>query len=63
IISIAKSLSLTVTAEGVEDATQCAMLKSMGCDYAQGFLFSPAIPVTELRVFLSELSVEAAMAS
>ncbi|MAF15638.1 MAG: hypothetical protein CMG93_06625 [Marinomonas sp.] len=63
IISIAKSLSLTVTAEGVEDATQCAMLKSMGCDYAQGFLFSPAIPVTELRVFLSELSVEATMAS
>lgn len=53
IVSIAKSLDLTVTAEGVEESDQCAMLEEMGCDFAQGFLFSKALPMEELNCFLS----------
>jgi diguanylate cyclase (GGDEF)-like protein/PAS domain S-box-containing protein len=37
---IAHGLNMTVTAEGVETAEQAALLKDIGCDEFQGFLFS-----------------------
>ncbi len=42
IVSLARSMKLTVTAEGVETAAQLAFLKQVGCDNFQGYLFSPA---------------------
>ena len=44
-----KSLRLgyLVTAEGVEDAEQQSLLAAEGCDEAQGFLFSQAVPADE----------------
>ena len=54
IVSIAKSLNLTVTAEGIEDQEQHDILAGMGCDFAQGFLYSKAIPTEDLHQFLSE---------
>lgn len=54
IISIAKSLNLTITAEGVEDECQRDILMQMGCDFAQGFLFAKAMPTSRLQQFLSE---------
>jgi diguanylate cyclase (GGDEF)-like protein len=45
IISIARRLRLSVTAEGVETAAQLAFLQSHGCDEIQGyFLGEPAPP-------------------
>ena len=44
IISMARSLSLTVVAEGVETEAQRDYLNSLGCECAQGYLFSR--PVT-----------------
>lgn len=45
IISLAKWLELRVVAEGVETAEQVEMLRSMSCDYVQGFYFSkPLLP-------------------
>jgi len=41
IVTLAKSLDKKVVAEGVEDEKQLAFLKELGCDYAQGYLFSP----------------------
>ncbi len=38
IISLGHSLQLRVTAEGIETERQLAMLRSRGCDEAQGFL-------------------------
>jgi diguanylate cyclase (GGDEF)-like protein/PAS domain S-box-containing protein len=39
IISLAASLDLQVTAEGVETAEQAALLRSWGCDRCQGYHF------------------------
>jgi diguanylate cyclase (GGDEF)-like protein len=43
IISLAHSLKLKVTAEGVETERQLAFIRALGCDEYQGFLFSPAL--------------------
>ncbi|SBS33163.1 Phytochrome-like protein cph2 [Marinomonas aquimarina] len=52
IVSIAKSLHLTVTAEGVEDQEQHDILAAIGCDFAQGYLYAKALPTDELQPFL-----------
>ncbi|MFT4100940.1 MAG: EAL domain-containing protein [Burkholderiaceae bacterium] len=39
IVALAKSLSLTVTAEGIETADQLDVLRQAGCEQGQGFLF------------------------
>jgi EAL domain-containing protein (putative c-di-GMP-specific phosphodiesterase class I) len=44
IVRIAGTLGMKVIAEGIEDAQQQALLAAMGCEFGQGFLFSP--PVT-----------------
>jgi diguanylate cyclase (GGDEF)-like protein/PAS domain S-box-containing protein len=40
ILALAHTLGMTVVAEGVETSEQAAHLKALGCEYAQGFLFS-----------------------
>ncbi|MEJ5173548.1 MAG: EAL domain-containing protein, partial [Hydrogenothermaceae bacterium] len=47
IIDIAKNLGLESLAEGVENHEQYEMLKNMGCDYVQGFLFGKPMPEEE----------------
>jgi len=44
IIGISRSMGMNSIAEGVETPEQLAKLKSLGCDFAQGFLFSKPIP-------------------
>jgi diguanylate cyclase (GGDEF)-like protein len=44
VINMAKALGMTTVAEGVETAAQLVVLQELGCDLAQGFLFSPARP-------------------
>ncbi len=38
IISIGNALGMTTVAEGVETLAQLELLKSLGCNHAQGFL-------------------------
>jgi diguanylate cyclase (GGDEF)-like protein len=47
VIAMAKSLSLEVTAEGVELRTQLDFLKANGCQSYQGFLCSQALPLDQ----------------
>jgi diguanylate cyclase (GGDEF)-like protein len=41
VLSMAGALDVGVTAEGVETTGQLSLLRSRGCEYAQGYLFSP----------------------
>ena len=53
-ISLAHNLNLKVVAEGVEIEGQAAMLKQLGCDQAQGFLYSPPVPADQLARMLRD---------
>jgi diguanylate cyclase (GGDEF)-like protein/PAS domain S-box-containing protein len=48
IVKLGHALGLEIVAEGVETDSQRAELRSMGCDYGQGYLFSPALAVAPL---------------
>jgi len=43
VIAFARSLGAECVAEGVETVDQLSALRRLGCDLAQGFLFSPAV--------------------
>jgi EAL domain-containing protein (putative c-di-GMP-specific phosphodiesterase class I) len=47
-LDLARKLSLETVAEGVETTDDWQMLATLGCDAAQGFLISPAVPGEEL---------------
>ncbi|MCM0000834.1 MAG: EAL domain-containing protein [Erythrobacter sp.] len=51
-IEIAHSLGKVVVAEGVEEPEVAAALRAMGCDQAQGYLFSQAIGMPELLAMM-----------
>ncbi|MDH4159992.1 MAG: EAL domain-containing protein, partial [Actinomycetota bacterium] len=48
IIDLAHEFDLLTVAEGVEDAETAAVLRELGCDLAQGFLWSPAVAAGDL---------------
>ncbi len=52
IISLAKNLKMRVIAEGVETPSQLAVLRNLGCDYAQGFLLAKPKPREETEELL-----------
>lgn len=43
-VGLARRLGLRVVAEGVETESRSSLLRNPGCDYAQGYLFSPQCP-------------------
>lgn len=49
-IGLAHTLGARVVAEGVETDQQLALLQDLGCDLAQGHLFSGPVPEIEQRV-------------
>jgi diguanylate cyclase (GGDEF)-like protein len=51
-ITMATELGLSVTAEGVETEEQADILRSFGCERAQGFLYSPAVPEAEFLAMI-----------
>jgi diguanylate cyclase (GGDEF)-like protein len=48
ITALGRTLDIETTAEGVETAEQFSLLRSAGCQFAQGFLFSRPKPVSEV---------------
>jgi len=55
-LSIAHQLELKVVAEGIEDKPTMELLKKMGCDIAQGYLFSLPMESKKLTTWLAETS-------
>ncbi len=49
ILELARAVNLRVVAEGVETVEQVSTLRSLGCESAQGWLWSPAVPAAALR--------------
>ncbi len=57
IVRMAKWLALPVIAEGVESVGQADFLKSIGCNYIQGYLYSRPVPEDEYEKILSESKI------
>jgi diguanylate cyclase (GGDEF)-like protein/PAS domain S-box-containing protein len=53
VIDLAHALSLEVVAEGVERPEQVEALRALGCDTAQGYIFSRPLPEAELAPWLA----------
>ena len=54
IINLGEALGLSVTAEGVENATQRDALKARGCAYLQGYFFSRPIMANQIPDLMSD---------
>jgi EAL domain-containing protein (putative c-di-GMP-specific phosphodiesterase class I) len=55
VTQLGSSLAMTTTAEGVESAEQLQTLRAAGCCEAQGFLFSPAVPLASVPAVMAAL--------
>ena len=53
-VSMIKALGVKVVAEGVETKEQAAFLRQVGCDLAQGYLFSKPVPAAEFETLLKQ---------
>lgn len=53
-IGLAHNLGMRIVAEGIEDAEINEMLKSLGCDLGQGYLFCPPLTSEALNKWLAE---------
>ena len=63
IIQMARCLDLELVAEGVEDAETARYLTEMDCQFAQGYLWSPALPADEFMAYAVKRRAELLAAS
>lgn len=54
IVSLSRAVGLSITAEGVETLKQYHFLKSAGCHYMQGYLFSSAASIDGITMMLEQ---------
>jgi diguanylate cyclase (GGDEF)-like protein len=54
VIALGRSLGLVVTAEGVETADHARILRELGCDYGQGYHYTPALSPDHLIAWHAE---------
>ncbi len=63
ILAVAKTIGCHVSAEGVETDAQLLELKRLGCDHAQGFLFSRPLSTAAVEAYLERAQAPTAAAS
>jgi len=51
---LARNIGVTVIAEGVETTAQLAVLREIGCESAQGYLFSRPVPAADVELLLQQ---------
>lgn len=54
VVGLGRNLGLDVVAEGIETRGQAMHLREMGCDYAQGYLFSKPVSSTRVHSLLRD---------
>lgn len=54
IIQIARAMAINTIAEGVENSDVEAILRGMGCVYAQGYYYAKPLPADTMATFLRE---------
>jgi diguanylate cyclase (GGDEF)-like protein/PAS domain S-box-containing protein len=57
-VGMARALSLDSIAEGVENEAQLSELRRLGCDFAQGHLFSRPLPADQITRLIAEGELE-----
>jgi diguanylate cyclase (GGDEF)-like protein/PAS domain S-box-containing protein len=60
IVNLAHNLGLEVIAEGVETRHQLDVLRSLGCEYGQGYLFSRPVEADAAQTFIVEGTIAGA---
>ena len=53
VISLAHGLGIEVVAEGIETAAQRRLLRALGCDRGQGYLFARPLPEAAVEALLA----------
>jgi EAL domain-containing protein (putative c-di-GMP-specific phosphodiesterase class I) len=56
IIGLTHAMGMCSVAEGVETHAQLRALHRLGCEFAQGYLFSPAVPPDQVPAVVSRLN-------
>jgi len=60
VVAIADSLGITTVVEGVEEPVQARRVEELGCQRAQGFLYSRPVPLEQLPAAIERLGLAAA---
>jgi len=55
IVLLGNKLHMTMLAEGIETNAQLERLRHLNCELGQGYLFSPALPASEVAAMLSRV--------
>ncbi|MCU0517440.1 MAG: EAL domain-containing protein [Oscillatoria sp. Prado101] len=58
IVTLAHNLGMDVIAEGVETSQQLAVLRELGCEYAQGYFFAKPVPAEAAEAMLASQPFE-----
>ena len=59
-LRVASSLKLSTVAEGIETESQAAVVRELGCDKGQGYLFSKPLTAADLMAWLTHVDPKAA---
>ena len=57
IISIAKTMGMSAIAEGIETTQQLNQLKTLGCDFGQGYLFSKPVEAQRATELIASVNL------
>jgi EAL domain-containing protein (putative c-di-GMP-specific phosphodiesterase class I) len=63
VVALGHNLGLSVIAEGVESQAQHAFLVECGCEFFQGYLFSPALPLAAFHSFVDAHAAPSTLAN
>ena len=61
VVRMAKWLGMAVIAEGVETKIQADYLKSIGCNYVQGYLYARPLPLAQYEDLMADVTKEEAL--